>query len=57
MIENLKALENITVVTMSNKSGEGIANVKETACNTLLEFRGQLQPDTLAGGNKLIKKV
>lgn len=38
-LENLLTDNNISLITMSNKTGEGIATVKETACDILLKYR------------------
>lgn len=40
---------------LSNKSGDGIVNAKEFACNALLAFRESINPDLLTGGNKILK--
>lgn len=45
----------VQLITMSNKSGEGIQEVKEKACQVLLEYRLQSKPETLAGGSKNAK--
>jgi nucleolar GTP-binding protein len=46
---------NVSLITMSNKSGEGIQEVKEKACSILLEYRMQQKPEVLAGGSKTAK--
>jgi len=38
-LEGLLKQENVSYVTMSNKSGEGIGEVKSKACDILLEYR------------------
>ncbi|CAD8145254.1 unnamed protein product [Paramecium octaurelia] len=43
--------ENVFYSQLSNKSGEGIALVKEKACNLLNEWRQNLKPEQLTGGN------
>lgn len=40
---------------MSNKSGEGIKEVKTNACEILLKFRLDQKSDVLAGGNASMK--
>lgn len=49
----LKLLEdnNINLITMSNVSGDGVANVKTTACDILLQHRLDQKPEQLAGGS------
>lgn len=39
ILENLLRDNSTSLITMSNKTGEGIANVKETACDILLKYR------------------
>lgn len=40
---------------MSNKSGEGISEVKQKACDILLQYRLEQKPDALAGGSQSAK--
>lgn len=47
--------ENVSYLTMSNKSGEGISDVKAKACDVLLDYRLKQKSDQLAGGNNIIK--
>lgn len=39
LLDNLLKDNHVSLVTMSNKSGEGIAQVKEYACDKLLQYR------------------
>ena len=45
----------VQLITMSNKSGEGIQEVREKACSILLDYRLQSKPEQLAGGSKSAK--
>lgn len=45
----------VPLISMSNKSGEGIAKVKESACEVLLKYRLDQKPEALAGGSKSAK--
>jgi nucleolar GTP-binding protein len=44
------------LVELSNISGEGIANVKNRACEILLEYRLNQKPEKLAGGSNILKR-
>jgi len=46
LIENLRVSENVTLVPMSNISEEGIAQVKQMACDLLLVQRTELKINT-----------
>lgn len=50
-LEALLRDNSVSLITMSNKSGEGISQVKETACDILLKYRLEQKPDALSGGN------
>lgn len=39
LIKGLHEKHNAFVITMSNLSGEGVADVKQNACDMLLEYR------------------
>lgn len=54
-LENLLKQEDVSYVSLSNKSGEGIGEVKSKACDILLQYRLQQKSDQLAGGNSVIK--
>jgi len=41
---------------MSNLSGEGVNEVKKSACDLLLEYRLQQKADVLAGGHHELKR-
>lgn len=41
---------------MSNLTGDGIADVKKVACETLLDYRSKQNTDALVGGNQSIKR-
>ena len=43
------------MVDMSNINGDGVQNVKTTACELLLKYRLDTKADVLAGGDKVIK--
>jgi hypothetical protein len=41
---------------MSNLSGEGVNDVKTSACDLLLEYRLKQKADVLAGGHQELKR-
>eukprot|EP01017_Pseudomicrothorax_dubius_P024675 TRINITY_DN2620_c0_g1_i10.p1 TRINITY_DN2620_c0_g1~~TRINITY_DN2620_c0_g1_i10.p1 ORF type:complete len:595 (+),score=179.50 TRINITY_DN2620_c0_g1_i10:65-1849(+) len=55
---SLRALaeeESTFMLPLSNKSGEGVFDVKARACEILLEYRLEQNPDKLTGGSKALK--
>jgi len=45
----------VQLISLSNKSGEGIQTVKEKACEILLRYRMEQKVDSLAGGSASAK--
>lgn len=41
---------------MSNKSGDGVADVKREACELLLKYRIETQTDQITGGSTVLKQ-
>lgn len=48
--------ENVSQVTMSNLNGQGVVDVKTSACDLLLTYRLQQKADIVAGGNANLKR-
>lgn len=46
----------VSTVTMSNLSGEGVGEVKSAACEKLLEFRMNNKVETVTGGNSQLRR-
>merc|ERR1712137_177380 len=56
LLQGLKEDNRTILVEMSNKSGDGINDVKTRACDILLEYRLAQKTENLAGGNSVIKR-
>jgi nucleolar GTP-binding protein len=41
LLNELKSLENVSMVSMSNVNKEGVDDVKASACDILLKFRSE----------------
>jgi len=47
--------EDVTLLQMSNHTGEGVFEVKDKACDILLQYRLDQNADKITGGSKVLK--
>ena len=56
LLNELSKEQSVKLISMSNKTGDGIETVKVEACETLLKHRDGQKVDSLAGGNANLKR-